>query len=394
MAEPSSARGDAARQLLDATRAILPLVRELAAQGEIERHLPEPLADAFNDAGIFRMCRPKAIGGLEMDPVTVMRVVEEIAQVDGAAGWCAMISGSGSAFDAFIPPAGAREMYADPRAVTTGVLAPNGRAIPVSGGYRVSGRWAIASNCRASTWLGGSSIVFGAAGPRKGFGGMPETIVPMLSADDCVIHDTWRTLGLRGTGSHDFEADDVFVPESRVIRVPMMEPFYEGPSFTFPFLGFLASSIASVALGIGRRAVDELVNVAKAKTPFGMMAPLSARPSAQLAIADAEAALGSARAFLFDEVQQTWDQALQGRPASPLQRGRIRLAATHAVTSAARAVDLAYTTGGASAMYERSPLQRAFRDIHAITQHFTVAPPSRELEGRVLFGLDVEPHLL
>lgn len=383
-----------AAHLLDATRALLPLVRELATQGETERQLPRALADAFNDAGIFRMCRPRALGGLEVDPPTMMQVVEAIAQVDGAAGWCAMISGSGSAFDAFVPPAGAREMYADPRAVTTGVLAPNGRATPVAGGYRVSGRWSIASNCRASDWLGGSSVVFDGDRPRMSPAGMPELIVPMLAANDCRIHDTWRTMGLRGTGSHDFECADVFVPEQRVIRVPMLEPYYEGPSFTFPFLGLLAASIASVALGIGRRAVDELGAVAKSKTPFGGLTPLSNRATAQLAVADAEAALASGRAFLFDEVEQVWRQAQQGRQASPLQRARLRLAATNAVSSAARAVDLAYTTGGASAMYERSPLQLAFRDIHAITQHFTVAPPSRELLGRALFGLPVEPHLL
>ncbi|MEQ1569945.1 MAG: acyl-CoA dehydrogenase family protein [Myxococcota bacterium] len=389
-----AARTSAAEPLLEATRAILPLVRELAARGEVDRHLPQPLADAFNDAGIFRMCRPRALGGLEVDPITVMRVVEQIAQADGAAGWCAMISGSGSAFDAFIPPSGAARMYADPRAVTTGVLAPTGRAVPAPGGFRVTGRWAIASNCKVSDWLGGSSVVFDGAAPKRGVGGMPEVVVPMLASRDCTIHDTWRTLGLRGTGSHDFEATDVFVPADQVIRVPMVEPYHEGAAFTFPFLGLLAASIASVALGIGRRAVDELVVVAKGKTPFGMSTPLSSRPSAQLAVADAEAALGSARAYLFDEVQQAWDLALKGRPASPLQRAHIRLAATHAVASAARAVDLAYTTGGASAMYERSPLQRAFRDVHAITQHFTVAAPSREVEGRALFGLDVEPHLL
>ncbi len=390
----AAARLEAARELLEATRSILPLVREYAAQGESERHLPRPLAEAFTDAGIFRMCRPRSLGGLEVDPITVMRVVEEISQSDGAAGWCAMISGSGSAFDAFIPPEGAREMYGDPRAVTTGVLAPNGRATAAPGGYRVSGRWSIASNCMASQWLGGSSIVFEGSSPKIGFAGMPETIVPMVAAGDCKIHDTWRTAGLRGSGSHDFEVVDVFVPERRVIRVPMLQPFHDGPVFTFPFLGLLASSIASVALGIGRRAIDELVAIAKVKTPFGMMSNLASRPSAQLAVADAEAALGAARAFLFDEVQTTWTQALQGRPASPLQRGRIRLAATHAVSSAAHAVDLAYTTGGASAMYDHSPLQRAFRDIHAITQHFTVAPPSRELEGKVLLGMEVEPHLL
>lgn len=387
-----------AAHLLDATRAILPLVHAHADQGEAERQLPQPLADAFNDAGIFRMCRPSAIGGLEVDPLTVLRVVEQIAQVDGAAGWCAMISGAGSAFDAFVPRSGGASMYADPRAVTTGVLAPNGRATPAPGGFRVSGRWAIASNCKASDWLGGSSVVMDGAGPgsrpRLGPHGMPEVVVPMLAAGDCVIHDTWHTVGLRGTGSHDFEATDVFVPEDRVIRVPMLTPFYEGPSFTFPFLGLLASSIASVALGIGRHAIDELCIVAKGKTPFGMTSALASRPSAQLAVADAEAALGSARAYLFDEVGRVWEHAQQGRPATVLERARIRLAATNAVASATRAVDLAYTAGGASAMYERSPLQRAFRDVHAITQHFSVAPPSREVEGRALFGLEVEPHLL
>ncbi|MDC0680675.1 acyl-CoA dehydrogenase family protein [Sorangium atrum] len=390
MATMSSASSAAPASLLDAARSLVPLVQEHPQRGERERRLPDPVARALRESGIFRMCRPRALGGLEVDPLTALQVIEELSRADGAAGWCAMICGTTGAFEAYIPAEGGKEMHASPDAVTAGVFAPSGRAVEVEGGYRVAGRWAMASACHHCDWLGGTAVVYDGSAPRMLPGGVPEAIVPMFRASECEILDTWSVSGLAGTGSHDFAVVDVFVPSSRCIRLPMTAPTHPGPLFVFPLFGFLASAVAATALGMARAAVDELTRLAATKRPSGMTTSLATRPSTALAVAEAEATLGAARAYLLEAVGAVWDAAVSGSSISLRERARVRLAATNAALGAARAVDLAFTAGGATALYAESPLQRSFRDVHAVTQHALVAPHTREVQGRVLLGLDTE----
>jgi indole-3-acetate monooxygenase len=380
--------------LLEATRGLVPIVREHADQAEHERHLSAPVADAFRKAGIYRMCRPKELGGLEVDPLTVIEVVETLSRADGASGWCAMINGAGSIFEGFLGERAGRELLTDSNVVTGGVIAPTGRATEVPGGYRVSGRWSIASGCHQCDYLGASCFVFDGPGPRMGPHGMPEWVVPFFSKGDVKIIDTWNVSGLRGTGSHDFEVTEVFVPEHRCIRMPLPPSPYAGKLYKFPFFGFLATAVASTALGVARSAIDELTRVAKTKTPFGMMSTLATRASAQIAAAEADAAVRSAHAYLVEAVSDVWASVQEDRPVSVEQRVALRGAATNAATSCARAVDLAYTAGGASAMYAKSPLQRCLRDAHAITQHYLVAPYTQELFGKLLLGAETDSPTL
>jgi indole-3-acetate monooxygenase len=383
-------RAESAHPLIEAAHRIIPVVREHADQGEHERRLPEAVVQQFRQAGIYRMCRPRQLGGLEVDPLTVIEVVETLARADGAAGWCAMINGAGTIFEGFVSERAGREMFSDPGAVSGGVVAPTGRAVEVEGGFRVTGRWSIASGCHQCDFIGGSCLVFEGPAPRPGPGGMPEMVVPFFPKSDIKILDTWTVSGLRGTGSHDYEVADVFVPAHRCIRMPMSPSPYPGKLYRFPFFGFLAMSVASTALGIARAAVDELARVARTKTPFGMMSPLATRASAQIAASEAEAEVRSARAFLVEITSNIWDDVLADRPVSVAQRVSLRLAATRATASCARAVDLAYTAGGASAMYARSPLQRCLRDIHGVTQHYSVAPYNHELFGKILLGTELD----
>lgn len=386
--------GAQVEQIVETARGLEPIIREHADRSEQERRLAQPVVDALKSSGILRLCRPRALGGLEADPWTAMEVFEELSRVDGSAGWCAMICGAGGAFDAFIPREGAARMYADPTAVTTGVIAPTGRATPVDGGYRVSGRWAIASACQHCDWLGGTAVVFDGDAPRMGPGGMPQTIVPLFSADAAKILDTWKTGGLRASGSHDFEVSDVFVPNAHCIQMPMLEPAHDGALFRFPFFGLLAASIASTTLGIGRAAIEELSKLAGRKTPFGMRSSLATRATTHLGVAEMEATLSSARAFLAEAVRETWETVVAGNPVDVGQRARLRLAATHATSSAAKTVTMAHELGGSSAIYSTSRLDRCFRDVHTITAHFSVARPSRELLGQVLLGQDADFTLL
>ncbi len=276
-----------APSLLRVVEDLVPLVREHAGEGERDRQLPKALVTAFTEAGVFRMCRPKGLGGLEVDPLTVIQVCERLAWADGASGWCAMISGAGSVFGGLLSPQGGAEIFSTPDVVQNGSFALTGQARAVDGGYRISGRWSFMSGANYAHWFGGNCVVFGDQGPKMTpFG--PEVLVASWKASDTKIHDTWDAAGLRGSGSHDVEVTDLFVPTAHIVRFPPTGPTHPGPLFAFPFWGFLAMSIASTALGIARAAIDELTDVAKVKTPFGMMSSLATRPSAQIAIAEAD----------------------------------------------------------------------------------------------------------
>jgi len=223
---------------------------------------------------------------------------------------------------------------------------------------------------------------------------MPDSRLMLFPASDARIIDTWTVSGLRGTGSHDIAVDDLFVPASRSLSLITDRPRERGPLYVFPVFGLLALGIAAVALGIARRAIDELIRLAAGKTPTGSRRPLAERPVVQAQVAEAEAALGSARAFTFETVAAAWQAARAEGMLDVRQRALLRLAATHATLAAARAVDLAYHAGGGTAVYATSQLQRQFRDIHVVTQHMMVAPATLEVVGRILLGLDADTSTL
>lgn len=394
MATHSTTQGS----LLETARALAPTLREHAMENERERRLAPAAAKALREAGMFRLCRPTALGGLAADPLTVLAVVEELSRADAASGWCAMIMGTGSSLESLLPPEAKAEIHGstpDPLLACGGVLAPSGRAIEVEGGYKISGVWGMASGCHHADWLHAACLVFdeGAPGPRMGAQG-PEWIVPYVRTAEVTILDTWDVSGLRGTGSHDFEMKDVFVPRNRTMRFPPSKPTaHQDDLYKFPTLSLLPMSVSAVALGIARRALDEFVQVAKAKTPFGMHTKLQTRPSAQIAISEAEALVRSGRALLFETASKMWDDALAGRPPTLETRTIARLSATNAALSSAKAVDLVYTAGGGSALYAKSLLQRCFRDVHAVTQNFVVAPPVHETVGKVLLDVEADTAL-
>jgi alkylation response protein AidB-like acyl-CoA dehydrogenase len=184
------------------------------------------------------------------------------------------------------------------------------------------------------------------------------------------------------------------VPVTRSVSITDERPVAEGALYAFPVFGLLAIGIAAVALGIARGALDEIERLATEKTPTGSRRLLAERPVVQAQIAEAEATAGASRAFLREVLDEAWTTARAAGAIPIALRGRLRLAATHATTASARAVDVAYTAGGGTAVYAESPLQRAFRDIHVVTQHMMVAPATWELAGRVLLGVDTDTTML
>lgn len=374
------------------------LVAGIAARAdEIEaaRRLPADLAQALAAAGLFRLLLPGAYGGLEVHPARMVDTIETVARADGAVGWCVMIGMTSAVTAAYMPAPTAREIYgANPDVITGGVFAPLGRAVHVDNGYRVDGRWQWASGCQNCDWLMGGCVILQDGKPEMLPNGLPDSRMMFFPAAEVTIHDTWEASGLCGTGSHDIEVADQFVPADRSVSIITDRPVETGPLYAFPIFGLLAIGVASVALGIAAGAIADLTALAAQKRPQMSRRVLAERASVQADVAQAWALLRSARAFLREAIDAAWTAAsADGAVPVPL-RADLRLAATNATRSAADAVDLMYEAAGGSAVFRRSPLQRRFRDVHVATQHMMVAPATLSQIGRLQLGLETDTAML
>jgi indole-3-acetate monooxygenase len=364
---------------LTAARRLAPQAAELAPRCERDRRLAPELVAAIADAGLFRLCVPAAAGGLEAPVSVLLESVEALAYGDGSAGWCLAIAATSGLLLGYLPEPAAREIHARPEVILGGVFAPRGRATPDGEGYRATGRWPFASGCEHSDWLMGGCVVEDS-----------DMRLMLAPSGEVRIHDTWTVMGLQGTGSHDIEFEEVWIPHEHSASVFSERPAQPGPLYAFPLFGLLAIAIAGVSLGIARGALDELTALAQEKTPTGSRRRLAERAATQADVARAEATLRAARALLLDTVQQAWQLAQERGEVPVAQRAAIRLGATHAATAAADAVTIAYKLGGGSSIFAGSALQRRFRDAHVATQHMLVAPATWELTGRLLLGLETD----
>jgi indole-3-acetate monooxygenase len=363
-------------------------IRSRADAIEGERRLPADLARRMAAAGMFRLLVPECYGGAQMHPRQFFDALVATAQQDGAVGWCQMIGATTGMLAASLPDRWARVIYGDhPDCITTGVTAPLGKAEPEDGGYRVTGRWPFGSGSQVSDWICGGCVVMENGAPRLSEHGLPESVLMMFPADEVVIHDTWHTSGLRGTGSHDIEVREAWVPEGRW-TVLGKRARIDAPLYRFPTLGLLALGVSAVAIGIAERALEAFVELAGGKVPTGSRRALAERASAQQDLARARALVASARALTGEAIDRAWEQAAGEGRLDPAVKADLRLAASNNAWSAAEAVDRLYHAAGGSSIYEKSPLQRCFRDVHVATQHIMVAQPTFEVVGKVMLGID------
>jgi alkylation response protein AidB-like acyl-CoA dehydrogenase len=376
--------------LVEAAKAFAPQIEACREESERERSLPAPLVRAMAEAGLFRVWVPKALGGLETDLETNLRVIEEVSKADGAAGWNTMIAATGGMFAAYLPPAAGKEIYGDPFGVVAGALAPSGRAVPEDGGFRLSGRWKLASGCQHAAWMGGGSFIFDGATPRLDANGIPDLHLFFLPQRECEIIDTWYAGGLRGTGSHDFALADAFIPAERTFSLVSGKPYYDGPLYRASIISVFGLPVVAVSLGIARTAIDTFLELAAGKTPTLTATLLRDRSSVQAKVAEAEALLRSARAFLYETAGAAWETMLRGDPLSEEQETLNRLACVHTARACADAVDIVYTLGGATSVYTTSKLERCFRDVHVVTQHITASFQWYERAGKFFLGMGLQ----
>jgi indole-3-acetate monooxygenase len=291
---------------------------------------------------------------------------------------------------AYLPADARDELFGDGRGSAAGVWAPRGKARPVADGVMVSGRWALCSGITHSDVMFAGCLLEGDGSP-DGERRLPSVVA--LPKDDLEILDTWHTLGLRGTGSHDAVADEVFVPTARVFSL-FDGPVLDRPLYRFPVFGFFALSIAAAALGNARAAIDDLVALAGGKVGLGSSRTLAERAPTQAAVATAEASLRAARTLYYDAIEGAWEAAQRDQLVPVVLRNALRLAATHGVRTSAEIVRSMYDLAGGTAIYDDSPLQRRFRDAYTATAHFQVNEASREVPGRILLGLPAEASML
>src|SRR5262245_41850051 len=242
---------------VEQVRALAPIVAQWRDAGEQERHMPRPLFEALRDTGVFTMSVPTAVGGTAVEQETIAQVIAALARQDGSVGWNVMIASGAALAASYLPEAGLKTVYRrGPSTVIAGALLPKGAALPVPGGYRLTGHWTFASGCHQADWMLGSSTVMANGTSRLRLNGRPDVRTFFLPVGDCEILDTWHTAGLRGTGSHDWQVTDVFVPEEHSFPILRDGPSEPGSLSTRDFVAYGAARVAAVALGIARDAID------------------------------------------------------------------------------------------------------------------------------------------
>jgi indole-3-acetate monooxygenase len=359
---------------LDAARAELTaLAATHRDEGDRLRHLPPALAEAFLRHDVYRMLLPRDLGGAEIDPLDYLALVEDVARIDGSIGWNLAIGIGSDLYVGYLPPEHTRDMFAEPASGIAGAYAPFGRGTRVDGGYRVSGHWGWASGVNQARWM-----VLGFSVPLDG--GKTETRQALAPREAFRVLDTWHVGGMRGTGSTEYEVEDLFVPAEMTFQMFTGKPRHAAPVFRLPG-AFFCAALTVVMLGIARGAAEGLQRLADAK------ASVQNQAAAQYAVAKALALAESGSLYVRQSIADIWQGIGRGEEIGLEQRGRARRACVHAAEGSVEAVDLCYRAAGGSALFQSQPFERALRDVHAAMGHFIFQRSAMEDAGRAAFGL-------
>jgi indole-3-acetate monooxygenase len=384
---PTGSPGTEANLAIAASR-LIPQVRAASEECERLRRMPVAVVEALAKAGLLQMYLPRAMGGPEVAPLVAFRAIEEISSASGSIGWCTMIATAVSSSMGWLDVEVGRAIAGTPAdARLAGSIRPQGRARPVDDGYRIDGHWDFASGINHARWVLCPSILWDADKPMRTAAGAPRTRSFLIPAQAVTIEDTWHVLGLRGTGSHDFTARDVLVAESYSFT------HAEPPRQTSPlydprlYLTWVWTATAGNAMGIARGALADFADLAAHKATTTTTTLLRDRPLVQARIAEAEAMLSGARAYLVSAVDELWTRANAGERDLDAPIVQARLAITHGMHEAARSVDLVFHAAGTNAIYDKNRLERHFRDIHVALQHGAALPAHMEAAGQALLGL-------
>ncbi len=379
----------AALDYLAGARAMAPVIAAHAEEIERRRELPPALREKLIAGGFFRLLLPRSLGGAELPPLTFVQVIEEIAKADASTAWCLNQTSGCSMIAAYLDPAAAREVFGGPYGILAWGPGP-GEARVADGGYRITTTFSFASGSHDATWLGAHLPVIERSGERRSnAGGNPAIHTLLFPKSAAKMTDIWHVVGLKGTGSDQYSVEDLFVPENFCVARDADRARRE-PGFLYHFgsLQLYASGFAAVAIGIARSTLDAFVELARDKIPRGAKRTLRDNNVVQSQVAQAEAKLGAARAFLLGALAKISDDVARSGELTLDQRMEIRLASTFAIHQARDVVDTAYHAAGATAIFAANPFERRFRDIHTVSQQLQGRQEHYETVGQYRLGLE------
>lgn len=356
-------------------------IRERRAELHKLGHIPQDLVAQFQSLGLYRAFVPEKFGGSGMDAATFLRLVETISAADGSAGWVASF-GFATKYLSSLPADTLAEVYRDsPDVVFAGAVFPPQAAITENGGYRVKGRWGFGSGS-----MGASLIGVGIKTDGEG-GGLPRMAV--MPREQVRIEENWDVIGMFATGSHDLVVDDVFVPEHYTL-VRGAAPSIDTAAYRYPSMAMAAQVLAIVGAGVAREAIDELIKMGTKQSITG--APTMAeRPGVQIALAQMEAQLCSARAWFYEETERVWDLAVRGAEITKMDSVRLRLASTHIAKTGADVTRRAFEMSGTTGIFTSHPLSRLLMDALVVAQHAFMNDGTWQSGGAALLGLKTPP---
>jgi alkylation response protein AidB-like acyl-CoA dehydrogenase len=362
--------------------------------------MPKPLVAQLREAGLHRMLMPRALGGEELELATCFRIVELMAEADASVGWNLMNNSVIKLSSLAFGDACLEELYgASPDDVIAGTLVPGGgQGKQVDGGYRVTGRWRFGSGCREARWMIGNFDLVDDGGTPLQPDGVLRVVFPI---EDVTVIDTWDMTGMRGTGSHDWAVNDVFVPAQRVVFVPgrvllnQWQDRWRGTLYALPVHAIIGPHHSLMATGVARAGISALQELVGAKVPRGRQGAglLRDTPQVQEGVARAEAHLEGGRMYRQAMVASVWDTVARGETASLEQVARCRLAGSFAADSARAAMDIVFRLGGTTSTVRSHRIAHCWRDLQVVGQAGAVSPDWYPVVGRTLVGLDPGPRL-
>ena len=391
--EPMAGRAEATVDPIARARALVPLLQSAAAEIDATCELPPAVLDAMHAAGMFRLLIPRAYGGEELDPLTYVQGVEQIATGDASAAWC-MNQGSGCSMSAaYVAPEVARDVWGGPRDVLAWGQGPGARAVRVPGGWRVTGTWSFASGSRHATWLGAHCPCFTADGTQERTPeGRPWERTMLIPRSQAKIEDVWHVMGLRGTGSDNYTFEDVFVDDGHTLtRDSAAERREPGLLYRFAAMQLYAAGFASVGLGVARATLDAFIALARVKTPALNTQSLRDNAAVQGIIGHADARWKAARAGLHAALRDVQAHVAETGALSTADRMAIRQASTFAIHEARQVVHDIYHEAGATAIFASQPFERRLRDMNAVSQQTQGRRSHLETVGHWMLG--GEPNL-
>ncbi len=365
---------------LEIAEALAPQIAAAADEIDSERKLPTPLAEVMGDVGLFRLLVPKTYDGLEVELPDYLDAVQRIGQTDASTAWCVNQGCVWTALAVLLPDETSREIWGNPRAAIANGTPVESRTKAVEGGYELTGHWRFSSGCDHATWMGGAARIDD--GTADG-GGVGMFVFPK---EDVEIVEAWDVTGMRGTGSHDFRASRLFVPEGRHTR-SQAEPREPGPLYAIPMNLKFAVGFAAVALGVARSALDFAIDLSSGKTALYSTKLLRDDPVVQELVGWAETRWRVANQFLHTTVGEAWASVGAAGETSAEQKVRMRMAGTHTIREADAVMDLAYKIVGTDGIYRDRDFQRRYQDMKVITQHMQGRLTHYPRLGQYVLGL-------